>query len=393
MKVHEYQAKALLAEYGVPIPQGRVAKTAEEAKEIATDLGRNVVVKAQAHTGGRGKAGGIKTTDSPEETAQAAQELIGMKLVTRQTGPKGMPVAAVLLEETVEAERELYLGIVLDRAKGMPVVMASEEGGMEIEEVAEKSPEKILTAHIDPTAGFSAHKARELAFGMNLKGDQLKATVALIPKLCQLYQDKDCTLAEINPLTVTKDGRVLALDAKLDFDDNALFRHPEIEELHDPSQEDPLEVDAKSKNIENYIKLEGDIGCVVNGAGLAMAVMDVLKLAGGRPANFLDIGTVNDSQRVVSSLEIIASDPSVKSVMVNIFGGMARVDVIAEGLVEAASKLGDKMPPTVVRLAGTNVEAGEKILAESGIKLIRATTFKEAAEKAVAAAKGEVKVA
>jgi succinyl-CoA synthetase beta subunit len=390
MKIHEYQAKTLLAEYGVPVPQGRVANTAEEAKQIAAEIGRKVVVKAQAHTGGRGKAGGIKTADSPEEAASVAQELIGKKLVTHQTGPGGISVACVLVEEVVEAERELYLGIVLDRVQGMPVIMASEAGGMEIEEVAEKSPEKILTTHIDPIAGFSSYQARELSFAMHLGGDQMKAAVALIPRLCQLYQDKDCTLAEINPLVVTTDGRVLALDAKLNFDDNALFRHSEIAELHDPSQEDPLEVEAKSKNIENYVKLDGDIGIVVNGAGLAMAVMDSLKLAGGSPANFLDIGTVNDSDRVVSAFEILRSDPNVKSVMVNIFGGMARVDVIATGLVDAAKKLGDKMPPTIVRLAGTNVEAGEKILAESDAKFFRAATFKEAAEMSVAASKGEM---
>jgi succinyl-CoA synthetase beta subunit len=391
MKVHEYQAKGLLAEYGVPVPQGRVAKTPAEAKKIAAEIGKRVVIKSQAHTGGRGKAGGIKTADSPEQAESLAKELIGMKLVTRQTGPRGVPVACVLVEETVETQRELYLGITLDRNKGMPVVMASEAGGMEIEEVAQQSPEKILTAHIDPTVGFSAYEARELAFGMHLAGDQFKAAVNMIPKLCKLYQDKDCSLVEINPLVVAKDGRILALDAKIDFDDNALFRHPELAELRDPSQEDPFEVEAKSKGIENYVKLDGNIGIVVNGAGLAMAVMDELKLAGGSPANFLDIGTVNRSDRVTNAFGILSSDPNVKSVMVNIFGGMARVDVIATGLVEAARQLGNKMPPTVVRLAGTNVEAGEKVLAESGLKFIRATTFKEAAQKAVAAAKGEIK--
>ena len=391
MKLHEYQSKELLAGYGVPVPKGKVAKTAKEAKDVAAELGKKVVVKAQVHAGGRGKAGGIKVAESPEQAEQIAAELIGKNLVTHQTGPQGIPIACVLVEETIDVERELYLGVVLDRSKRMPVIMASEAGGMEIEEVAQKNPEKILMSHVDPVGGFSAYQARELAFNMNLKGDQFKSMVGIVPSIYKIYRDKDCSLAEINPLVVTTDGRVLAVDAKLNIDDSALFRHPDLVEMRDTSQEDPFEVEAKSKSIENFIKLDGDIGIVVNGAGLAMAVMDILKLAGGRPANFLDIGTVNRSDRVVSAFGILASDPNVKSVMVNIFGGMARVDVIATGLVEAARNLGDKMPPTVVRLAGTNVEAGEKILAESGLSFIRAATFREAADKTIAAAKGEIR--
>jgi len=269
----------------------------------------------------------------------------------------------------------------------MPAIIASEAGGMEIEEIAQKSPEKILRSYVEPTRGFSAFQARELAFGMNMKGEQFKSAVGVISGLYRLFRENDCSLVEINPLVISTDGRVLALDAKVNIDDNALFRHTEIADLRDPSQEDSLEVDAKSKGIENYIKLDGDIGCIVNGSGLAMAVMDTLKLAGGEPANFLDIGTVNKSDRVVNAFRILSSDPDVKVVLVNIFGGMARVDVIATGLVEAAQELGNKMPPIVARLVGTNAAEGEKILTESGIEFIRAVTFQEAAEKAVAAAK------
>jgi len=387
MKIHEYQAKTLLSQYGIPVPKGGIAKTGEEAERIAREIGGKVVVKAQVHAGGRGKAGGIKTASSPEEAKRIAEKLIGHNLVTHQTGPQGVPINSVLVEEAVEVERELYLGVVVDSTAGMPVIMASEAGGMEIEEIAQRSPEKILKSYIDPARGFSPYQARELAFGMNLKGEQFKLAVGLVPGLYRLFKEKDCSLAEINPLALTRDGRLLAIDAKVNIDDNALFRHPEIVAMRDPSQEDPLEVEAKSKGIENYVKLGGNIGIVVNGAGLAMAVMDTLKLAGGEPANFLDIGTVNRSDRVVNAFKILSSDPDVKVVLVNIFGGMARVDVIATGLVEAVKELRDKMPPTVVRLAGTNLAEGERILSESGIKFIRAATFREAAEKAVAIAK------
>jgi len=387
MKIHEYQAKTLLSQYGIPVPKGGIAKTGEEAERIAREIGGKVVVKAQVHAGGRGKAGGIKTASSPEEAKRIAEKLIGHNLVTHQTGPQGVPINSVLVEEAVEVERELYLGVVVDSTAGMPVIMASEAGGMEIEEIAQRSPEKILKSYIDPARGFSPYQARELAFGMNLKGEQFKLAVGLVPGLYRLFKEKDCSLAEINPLALTRDGRLLAIDAKVNIDDNALFRHPEIVAMRDPSQEDPLEVEAKSKGIENYVKLGGNIGIVVNGAGLAMAVMDTLKLAGGEPANFLDIGTVNRSDRVVNAFKILSSDPDVKVVLVNIFGGMARVDVIATGLVEAVKELRDKMPPTVVRLAGTNLAEGERILSESGIKFIRVATFREAAEKAVAIAK------
>ncbi|HJX69797.1 MAG TPA: ADP-forming succinate--CoA ligase subunit beta, partial [Dehalococcoidia bacterium] len=297
MKIHEYQAKKLLSQYGIPVPRGGVARTGEDAERIAREIGGKVVIKAQVHAGGRGRAGGIKTAASPREAKQFATELIGKNLVTHQTGAQGVPIGSVLVEEAVEAERELYVGVVVDSIVQMPAIMASEAGGMEIEEIAQRSPEKILRSYVEPARGFSPYQARELAFGMNLKGEQFKSAVGLIPSLYRLFKEKDCSLTEINPLVVTTDGRLLALDAKVNIDDNALFRHPEIVELRDPSQEDPLEVDAKSKGIENYVKLAGNIGIIVNGAGLAMAVMDTLKLAGGEPANFLDIGTINRSDR------------------------------------------------------------------------------------------------
>jgi succinyl-CoA synthetase beta subunit len=345
-----------------------------------------MVVKSQVHAGGRGRAGGIKTAASPEEAEGIAKSLIGTRLVTHQTTPEGVPVGSVLIEEAVEAQRELYLGIVNDTSAGMPLMMASEAGGVEIEEIAQKSPEKIFRAYIDPAAGFRPFQARRLSFAMNLVGAQQRQATELMSGLYKLYQEKDCSLAEINPLVLTADGRLLALDAKLNFDDNAMFRHKDIAELRDREQEDRLEVEAKDKGIENYVKLDGNIGIMVNGAGLAMSVMDALKQAGGTPANFLDIGTVNNTERVVNSFEILTSDPKVKAVLVNIFGGMARVDVIATGIVDAFKKMSIDIP-VVVRLAGTNVAEGERILAESGLNLIRAATFREAVEKAVAAAK------
>lgn len=389
MKIHEYQAKKLLAEYGIPVPRGAVAKSPAEAGRIAAQLKGKVVLKSQVHAGGRGKAGGIKTADTPQEAERIAGELLGKQLVTHQTGPKGVPVNALLVEEAVEAAQELYLGITLDMSAGMPVVMASESGGMEIEEVAARSPEKILRSRVDVAIGLFPFQARQLAYGLNLKGDSFRTAVKFIPELYRLYREKDCSLVEINPLVITSDGRLIALDGKVNIDDNALFRHADMAAMRDPSQEDPIEVQAKSKGIENFIKLDGNIGNIVNGAGLAMAVMDGLKFAGGSPANFLDIGTVNDPERAANALKLVCSDPNVKAVMVNIFGGMARVDVMATGLVKAAKELGTKLPPTVVRLAGTNVAEGEKVLAESGLKFIRARTFKEAADKAVAAAKGK----
>jgi len=385
MKAHEYQAKQLMAEFGVPVPRGSVAKTPAEARKIASDLGGKVVVKAQVHAGGRGKAGGIKVVSSPDEAEQAAQKLLGSKLVTHQTGPQGVPINAVLVEEAINIKRELYLSIVIDGVAGLPVIMASEAGGMDIEEVARTTPEKILKAYVYPAVGVRTFLARKLAYGLNLAPEQMKAGSELITNLYKLFQAKDCSLAEINPLVVTADGRVLAADAKLNFDDNASYRQKAVEALRDIAQEDPLEVEAKSKGIENYIKLDGSIGCLVNGAGLAMAVLDLLRQEGGNAANFLDIGTINDPERVVQAIGIINSDPNVKAMLINIFGGMARTDVIAQGLVAAHKKM-EIIVPVVVRLAGTNVAQGNKILDESGLKLIRANNFREAAQKAVAAA-------
>ena len=386
MKAHEYQAKQLMAEFGVPVPRGSVAKTPAEARKIATDLGGKVVVKAQVHAGGRGKAGGIKVVSSPGEAEQAARKLLGSSLVTHQTGPQGVPVSAVLVEEAIDIKRELYLSIVIDGVAGLPVIMASEAGGMDIEEVAKTTPEKILKAYVSPGVGVRPYLARSLAYGLNLAPEQMKSGTELIASLYKLFQAKDCSLAEINPLVVTADGRVLAADAKLNFDDNASYRQKAVEALRDISQEDSLEAEAKGKGIENYIKLDGSIGCLVNGAGLAMAVLDLLRQEGGNAANFLDIGTINDPERVVQAIGIINSDLNVKAMLINIFGGMARTDVIAQGLVTAHKRMEIKVP-VVVRLAGTNVAQGNKILDESGLKLFRANNFREAAQKAVAAAK------
>ena len=385
MKIHEYQAKKLLSEYGIPIPEGKVAKTPTEAGEIAAQIGGKVVLKAQVHAGGRGRAGGIKFADSPDEAKRIAQSLIGTRLVTHQTSLEGALLSAVLVEEAVEAKRELYLGIVNDTSAEMPLMMASEAGGMEIEEIAQKFPEKILRAYIEPEMGFRPFQGRRLAFGMNLEGIPVIQATEVMLGLYSLFRDKDCTLAEVNPLILTPDGHLLALDAKLNFDDNALFRHRDIAELRDPEQEDPLEVEAKSKGVDNYVKMDGDIGIMVNGAGLAMSVMDTIKLAGGEPANFLDIGVLNVPDRVVNAFKILTSDPKVKVILVNIFGGLARVDIIATGIVEAFSQMPISIP-VVVRLAGTNVAQGERILSESGLNLIRAYDLSEAAQKAVAAA-------
>jgi succinyl-CoA synthetase beta subunit len=385
MKVHEHQAKALLAEFGIPVPEGKVAATAAEAGEIARELGGKVVIKAQVFAGGRGKAGGIKVADSPEEAERLAAGVLGKRLVTYQTTAEGVPVSKVLVEKAVDIQKELYLSIIVDNASRMPVVMASEAGGVDIEEVARVIPEKILKAYIDPVIGFQPFQGRRLAYGIGLDQSQVRMATDLMANLYRLFVAKDCSLAEINPLAVTADGKLLALDAKLNFDDNALFRHGDIEGLRDVEQEDPLEVKASDMGIKNYIKLDGNIACIVNGAGLAMAVMDLIAQAGGRPANFLDIGTVNNAERVVNAFKIFAEDPSVKAVLVNIFGGMARVDVIAQGIVEASRQVDIKVP-LVVRLAGTNVEEGKRILKESGVGFIEALDFYDAARKAVAAA-------
>jgi succinyl-CoA synthetase beta subunit len=385
MKVHEYQAKELLARYGVPVPRGRVTDSPEEASKIAAEVGGPVVVKAQIHAGGRGKGGGIKLAATPEEARQAAGEIIGMTLVTHQTGPAGKHVKNVLVEEQLDVGRELYVSVVIDNSIGLPVVMASAEGGVEIEEVAARNPGAIERSPVDPTVGFQPFQGRGLALDIGLGGDLMRPAATLIAGLYRVFDELDCSLAEVNPLVVTKDGRVLAADAKLNFDDNALYRHKDTAELRDLDEEDPLEVQAQESGVGNYVKLTGNIGCIVNGAGLAMATMDAIKLAGGDPANFLDIGTVNDPERVVASLKIINEDPDARAILINIFGGMARVDVIAQGIIEAQRQLNITMP-MVARLVGTNVEEGERLLAESGISLIRAQDLGEAARKAVEAA-------
>jgi len=386
MKVHEYQAKELLAKYGVPVPGGRVAETADEAEAIAKELGIPVAVKAQIHAGGRGKGGGIKLADSPEQAREAASQIIGMNLVTHQTGPEGRLVKRVLVEEQLQVDRELYLGVVIDNSIALPLVMASADGGVEIEEVAAKTPERIHKTPVDPTVGFQPFQGRELAIEIGLDGEMMRPAGSLIAGLYRCFAENDCTLAEINPLVVTKDGRLLAADAKLNFDDNALYRHKELADLRDIDEEDPLEVAAQESGIGNYVKLTGNIGCVVNGAGLAMATMDAIKLAGGEPANFLDIGTVNDTGRVVSSFRILTDDPNVRAILINIFGGMARVDIIAEGIIQAHREM-EIGVPVVARLVGTNVEEGERLLTESGLSsLIRAADLGEAARKAVEAA-------
>ncbi|HEX5140644.1 MAG TPA: ADP-forming succinate--CoA ligase subunit beta [Dehalococcoidia bacterium] len=386
MKVHEFQAKEMLAQYGVPVPRGRVAQTPEEARSVASELGGPVVVKAQIHAGGRGKGGGIKLASSPEEAKTMAEQVIGMTLVTPQTGPEGRYVRRVLVEEQTQVERELYFAVLIDSSTGWPVLMGSQAGGMEIEEVAATNPEAIHRVAVDPAAGFQPYEGRRLAFALGLTGDLLRPAVALMANLYRFFVEKDASLAEINPLVVTKDQKVIALDAKINFDDNAQFRHPDVVAMRDVDEEDPLEVRAQEEGIQNYVKLDGNIGCVVNGAGLAMATMDAIKLAGGEPANFLDIATANDPQRVVNALGIIGSDPAVKAILINIFGGMARVDVIAEGIIEAYKQQKVSVP-VVARLAGTNLEEGVRMLEASPVRVERAEDLKEAASKAVAAAK------
>ena len=386
MKLHEYQAKELFARYGIPVPSGKVARSVDEAVAAAEELGGKVVVKAQVHAGGRGKAGGIKLANTVEEARAAAEALLGTRLVTGQA-PQGQPIDAVLVEEQIDVARELYLGAVIDNSAGMPVLMASAAGGMDIEEVADQHPEQIHREAVDPACGFQGFQARALAFATGLDGDLNRPAVALIQDLARAFEENDGSLAEINPLVVTADGRLLAVDAKFSVDDDADFRHRDLMELRDLAQEDPLEVEANEGGIQNYIKLDGDIGCLVNGAGLAMATLDAIKFEGGEPANFLDIGTANDPEAVVAALRIIGRDPDVKAVFVNIFGGLARTDVIAEGIV-AARNQGLIDQPTVVRLAGTNVDEGNRVLDESGIDLIRADGFADGAQKAVAAAKG-----
>jgi succinyl-CoA synthetase beta subunit len=388
MKIHEYQGKAILKKYGVAVPRGEMAETREEAEAAAQNLfdagATGVVVKAQIHAGGRGKGGGVKIAKSVAEASDLASKMLGMRLITHQTGPEGKIVQRLLIEETLPIEKELYLGILLDRAEAKPVFMASAAGGMEIEQVAAENPDAILKQHIDPGMGLEPFQARKIAFSLGLKPQQINPAVQFLTSLYRAFLDTDASLVEINPFITCTDGRLFALDAKLNFDDNALFRHPEIRELRDITEEDPLEVEA-SKYSLNYIKLDGNVGCMVNGAGLAMATMDIIKYAGGMPANFLDVGGGANAEQVTHAFEILLSDKNVKAVLINIFGGILRVDTLATGVVEAATKTHIQLP-IVLRLEGTNVEAGREILKQSGLNFVVAETMKDAAEKVVAAA-------
>jgi len=390
MKIHEYQAKGILAKYGVAVPRGEMANTKEEAFEIAKRLlangAKGIVVKAQIHAGGRGKGGGVKLAKTAEQAEQLAAKILGMQLVTHQTGPQGQKVERLLVEETLPIERELYLGIVLDRATSKLVFMASGAGGVEIEEVAARDPNAILKETVDPAVGFQTFQARKLAFALGLKPEQVNPAVQLMTALYRATTETDASLCEINPFITTTDGRVFALDAKINFDDNALFRHKDIKELRDIGEEDPLEVEA-SKYSLNYIRLDGNIACMVNGAGLAMATMDIIQYAGGMPANFLDVGGGANAEQVEHAFEILLSDRNVKAVLINIFGGILRVDTLAKGVVEAARKTKIGIP-VVLRLEGTNVEQGREILKQSGLNFVVAETMKDAAEKVVRAAKG-----
>jgi succinyl-CoA synthetase beta subunit len=385
MKIHEYQAKQTLARFGVATPRGEVAFNPEEARAVAERLGGTVVVKAQIHAGGRGKAGGVKLAHDPHEAEALARQMLGKKLVTLQTGPEGRVVKRVLIEEGLDVARELYLGIVIDRASGRPVFMASSEGGVEIEVVAAEHPEKILKEFVDPAVGFQPFQARKLAFGLGLEGKLVNEAARFFAKLFRAFEATDASLVEINPFVITRDGRPLALDAKMNFDDNALARHPEIRELRDLDEEDALEVKASNYGL-NYIRLDGDVGCMVNGAGLAMSTMDIIQYAGSRPANFLDVGGGANEEQVRHGFEIILSDANVRAVLINIFGGIMRCDLVANGVVAAAKTLGVKVP-IVVRLEGTNVELGQKILRESGLNFTVAHGMKDAAEKVVALAR------
>src|ERR1051325_9825263 len=386
MKIHEYQAKAILAQYNVPVPRGEVAFTVEEAEIAAKNIGGSVVVKAQIHAGGRGKGGGVKVGQNLAEASELARKILGMTLITHQTGPEGRLVQRLLIEETLPIERELYLGIVLDRVQGKPVFMASAAGGMDIEEVAAKTPDAILKETIDPGLGLSPFQARKLAFGIGIPPASVNAAAAAMIALAKAYLAMDASLAEINPFILTKDGKVYALDVKINFDDNALYRHKELLELRDLNEEDPLEVEASRFGL-NYIKLDGTVGCMVNGAGLAMATMDIIQFAGGSPANFLDVGGGANAEQVKNAFRILLSDPHVNAVLINIFGGILRVDTLATGVVEAARKTNIKLP-IVLRLEGTNVDEGKKILMNSGLNFVVTDTMKDAADKVVAAARG-----
>ena len=381
MKIHEYQAKAILAKYDVPVPRGEVAYTVEEAEAAAKNLGGSVVVKAQIHAGGRGKGGGVKIAKNAAEAGEIAKKMLGMTLVTHQTGPEGRVVQRLLIEETLPIERELYLGIVLDRSLGESVFMGSKAGGMEIEEVAANTPELILKEPLQPGRALQPFQARKLAYGMDIPVASTGSAVSAMVALSKAYEAIDCSLAEINPFILTKDGKAYALDAKVNIDDNALYRHKDLLELRDLNEEDPLEVEASRFGL-NYIKLEGNIACMVNGAGLAMATMDIIKYAGGQPANFLDVGGGASAEQIKNAFRILLSDPSVKAVLINIFGGILRCDTLANGVVSAARELGIKIP-VVIRMEGTNVELGQKILTESGFNFTVADGMKDAAEKVV----------
>ncbi|MBW8056432.1 MAG: ADP-forming succinate--CoA ligase subunit beta [candidate division NC10 bacterium] len=386
MKIHEYQAKAILAEFGVPVPRGRVVATPAEAGDIARELGGTVVVKAQIHAGGRGKGGGVKLAKSPGEAEQVASEILGMMLKTHQTGPEGQRVKRVLVEEAMDIRQELYLGIVIDRSVGLPVIMASSAGGMDIEEVAQTRPDAITRVHVDPATGVQGFHTRKLGFGLGVTGDTLKGVADFLIRLYRAFEAKDCSLAEINPLVITGDGRLLALDAKMTFDDNATSRHADVLALRDVDEESPLEVEASNYDL-SYIKLDGNVGCMVNGAGLAMATMDIIKLAGGEPANFLDVGGGASAEQIENAFRILISDRNVKVVLINIFGGILRCDRLAEGVIKAVRALGVTLP-IVIRMEGTNVELGRQMLKESGLNFVNAETMAEAAALAAQASKG-----
>ncbi len=387
MKIHEYQAKEILRRYGVVTPQGKVTDDAAQARAICEELGGRCVVKAQIHAGGRGKGGGVKLAGSPAEAAEAAGSILGMQLVTKQTGPEGQQVRRVLIEEAVDIASELYLSVTLDRALGKPVVMGSAAGGMEIEEVAAETPEAIVRQPVDPHLGILPFQARRIVQGLGLSGGTARQAAKLVTSVVRAYLDSDASLVEINPLLVTGAGDVMALDAKMSFDDSAMFRHPDVREMRDLAEEDPLEVQAGEFGL-NYIKLDGNIGCMVNGAGLAMSTMDIIKLYGGEPANFLDVGGSASQEAVQNAFGILISDANVRAVLINIFGGIARTDRIARGVVAALDELDDVTVPVVVRLEGTNVEEGRRILAEADFDFIVAGEMADAAEKAVAAAGG-----
>ena len=385
MKIHEYQGKELLRQYNVPTPRGIVAVTPEEAENAAKELGTDVVVvKAQIHAGGRGKGGGVKLAKSPAEAKEIATQMLGMNLVTHQTGPEGTIVKTLLIEEGLPIDKEFYLGITLDRASGRDTFMASSAGGMDIEKVAEETPELILKETIDPSVGLRPFQARNLAFGLGIPNELINQAAKFMLALYDAYQKMDATIVEINPFLLTKDNRLIALDAKVNFDDNAMFRHKEYADLRDLGEEEPLEIEASKFDL-NYIKLDGTIGCMVNGAGLAMATMDIIKLAGGEPANFLDVGGGASQERVEQAFRILLADENVKAVLVNIFGGIVRTDMVARGVVAAGKNLDVKIP-VVVRLEGTNVEEGNRVIAESGMNFIVANGMADAAEKVVAAA-------